>query len=181
MAPAWVTIQTAPTARTSVLQRGEVTVLALVDASELGAAEGILERIAATIPTSEYHWTQLLIDLDLELYSDKVRSSAIILEVEGSTISGASIGDSGAWWIDEFGVENLTERQIERSVLGDGNAHPYAFRIRGLEKGRLLVATRSLLAVDKATVVSAVRGSDLTAASKALAQLAEATFVLCQS
>lgn len=159
--------------------RGEKLVLALVDATSTHVAEHVIEKIAKTVPTAEYSWTQLLIDVDLELVREG-QASAVILELDGSTISGASIGTASAWWIDSFGVEDLTERQIEKSVLGDGHAHPYAFRVRGLEQGRLLLATNPLIQTGKDRVMAAAREADLTAAEKALAQLASATFILCE-
>ncbi|MFT3699005.1 MAG: hypothetical protein QM831_38020 [Kofleriaceae bacterium] len=175
----WVTIQAAPLARTKVMEREGKLVLALVDATSVDIANTVLDKIAALVPTKDYNWTQLLIDTDLELVRVG-QASAVILELEPGSISGASIGNTSAWWIDDFGVENLTERQIEKSMLGDGNSHPYAFRVRGLEGGRVLVATSALVGVGKDAIMPAAREPDLTAASKALAQLATSTFILCQ-
>ena len=48
----------------------------------------------------------------------------VVVEVVGSILLGASIGDSGAWLIDGSRIVDLTANQRRKPLLGSGYAHP---------------------------------------------------------
>jgi serine/threonine protein phosphatase PrpC len=65
------------------------------------------------------------------------------VEVSGSVVFGASVGDSGAWMIGPKGIVDLTRHQLRKPLIGNGEALPVAFGPSFIE-GRLLVATDGL-------------------------------------
>jgi PPM family protein phosphatase len=63
--------------------------------------------------------------------------------VVGGKVFGASAGDSGAWLIGATAVQDLTEHQRQKPLLGSGNAVPIGFGpVR--HEGRLLMASDGL-------------------------------------
>jgi len=71
-------------------------------------------------------------------------TTAVALETSGTTVFGASVGDSGAWMIDDKGIVDLTRHQFRKPLLGDGETYPVPFGPIAVH-GRLLVATDGLL------------------------------------
>jgi hypothetical protein len=70
-------------------------------------------------------------------------STAVIVEIAGGMVSGASVGDGGAWMVSARGVVDLTERQVRKPLLGTGLAEPVAFGPTPM-LGRLVVGTDGL-------------------------------------
>jgi PPM family protein phosphatase len=70
-------------------------------------------------------------------------STAVVVEIVDGQVSGASVGDSGAWLVSDGDVADLTERQVRKPLLGSGTAKPMAFG-PVLLHGRLLVGTDGL-------------------------------------
>lgn len=71
-------------------------------------------------------------------------STAVLVEVRGDTIWGASVGDSGAWLVHQGEHVDLTARQHRKWRLGSGLARPVPFGPLPLV-GTLLVASDGLL------------------------------------
>lgn len=71
-------------------------------------------------------------------------STAVLVEVIGDAIHGASVGDSGAWLVHDREHLDLTARQQRKWRLGSGHARPVPFGPFPLV-GTLLVASDGLL------------------------------------
>ena len=67
-------------------------------------------------------------------------TTAVVVELSGQRICGASVGDSGAWAISESGIVDLTDSQSRKPLMGSGSARPVPFG-PVVERGRLLVAS----------------------------------------
>jgi hypothetical protein len=67
-------------------------------------------------------------------------TTAVVVELHGNRLCGASVGDSGAWAIGESGIVDLTASQSRRPLMGSGAAQPVTFGPVS-ERGRLLVAS----------------------------------------
>ncbi len=87
-------------------------------------------------------------------------------------IFGASVGDSGVWWIPENGDPlNLTEGQQRKPFVGSGGAWPVPFQRRN-EPGWLLLATDGLLKYTSAErIVGVCREQPVELAAKQLIEL----------
>jgi serine/threonine protein phosphatase PrpC len=85
--------------------------------------------------------------LDEEMANDPVagETTCVLVIVTPEEIFGASVGDSGAWWIPEKGNHlNLTDAQQRKPFVGSGSAWPVPFRHKN-QPGHLLLATDGLL------------------------------------
>jgi serine/threonine protein phosphatase PrpC len=69
--------------------------------------------------------------------------TAVVVEISENRVSGASVGDSGAWMITSREILDLTERQQRKPLLGSGEASPVGFGPVQLS-GRLLLASDGL-------------------------------------
>jgi serine/threonine protein phosphatase PrpC len=93
-------------------------------------------------------WCLLLMDVDGVIQDSGCggESTAVMLAASSDRITGASVGDSAAWLIQqEGGYHDLTEGQRRKPLLGTGEARPVPFSGSGLCIGTLLVATDGLL------------------------------------
>lgn len=91
-------------------------------------------------------WSNALRDADTEIAaaSHGGLTTAVVVEVTGRSLCGASVGDSCAWVINEFGIVDLTASQSRKPMVGSGSAQPVTFSPL-LARGRLLVATDGIL------------------------------------
>jgi serine/threonine protein phosphatase PrpC len=91
-------------------------------------------------------WMSRLSAIDAELFRKGKggQSTAVVVEVDGDTLRGASVGDSAAWAIDSLGFVDLTEQQNRKPLLGTGDAVPVAIGPTPVPD-RLLVATDGLM------------------------------------
>jgi len=62
----------------------------------------------------------------------------------GAELSGASVGDSGAWLVGPTTVLDLTGQQNRKPLVGSGEAEPVVFGPTTFRTGRLLVASDGL-------------------------------------
>ncbi len=84
---------------------------------------------------------------------------------------GASVGDSGAWVIRGAQIEDLTEGQARKPLVGAG-CRPVAVRAAALGAGTLLVASDGLLRYAKPSEIAWVAaGRDLVVAVRGLVDL----------
>lgn len=99
-------------------------------------------------------------------------TTAVVVLVEGGRVVGASVGDSGAWWITGDRVVDLTEHQVRKPLLGSGEASIVPFEV-SVGSGVLLVASDGLLKyATEARIAEVVRRSDdLDQRARALVEL----------
>ena len=77
--------------------------------------------------------------------SDAGETTCALAIVTPDEIFGASVGDSGVWWIPENGnYINLSHAQQRKPFIGSGSAWPVPFRHQN-QGGSLLLATDGLL------------------------------------
>lgn len=99
------------------------------------------------------------------------QSTAVVLSVSGSGISGASVGDSAAWLIAGADVLDLTEGQRRKPLVG-GGCLPFRVKHMAYSGNTLLVASDGLFRYAKpADVARIANGPDLSAAARALVDL----------
>lgn len=87
-------------------------------------------------------WSDVLRGADAELAAAPHGglTTAVVVEIVGKNLCGASVGDSGAWVITDNGVADLTAGQSRKPLVGSGAAQPVAFG-PVLSHGRILVAS----------------------------------------
>ena len=161
--------------RARVFEHGDGLVVALADgAGGTGNGDAAAQAIvdAAGAAASSTDWCTLLDDLDLD--GERLghgQSTAVILSISGSGISGASVGDSGAWLITGTNVVDLTDDQARKPLVGDGCV-PFRVTARPIRDGTLLVASDGLLRYAKRSDIAQIAcGPDLAAAARALVDL----------
>ena len=72
-------------------------------------------------------------------------TTCAIAVVQQEEVFGASVGDSGIWFIPEEGIQvDLTRGQQRKPFIGTGSAWPAPFR-HPMQRGLLLLATDGLL------------------------------------
>lgn len=155
--------------RARVVEIDDALVIALADgaggtSNGTAAADAIVSASAREPVLTDY--AALIEDLDAELGG---QSTAVIL-IAGAIITGASVGDSGAWLIREADIVDLTHAQHHKPLVGDGCIatviEPVPF------EGTLLVASDGLLSYAKRDdIARIVRGNELAAAARALIEL----------
>ena len=128
------------------------------------AAETIVAAIGSERTAAQC--CELIENLDAQLGGGQ--STAVVLVV-GTNLVGASVGDSGAWLIRDDGVDDLTQAQQRKPLVGDGCM---ATPIEAGFAGTLLVASDGLLRyASRAAIAEIARSGDLAAAARALLQL----------
>jgi serine/threonine protein phosphatase PrpC len=99
------------------------------------------------------------------------QTTAVVLWVTREKIVGASAGDSGAWIIRGDDIEDLTDRQHRKPLIGDG-AIITPLEAGPLGGGTLLVASDGLLRfANRAEIARLAAGPDLEVAARALIDL----------
>jgi serine/threonine protein phosphatase PrpC len=132
------------------------------------AAQAIVDAVGA-IASAQHDWCALLSSLD----RDRSRlghgeSTAVIVAITEGIVSGASVGDSGAWLVSGTETIDLTEAQHRKPLVG-GGCVPYRIPLVKLGDGLLLVASDGLLRyARRADIVRIARGPDLATAAQAL-------------
>ena len=69
----------------------------------------------------------------------------LVAVVWNGSITGASVGDSGAWILTAENVVDLTQRQVRKPLMGSGVAVAVPFGPVEFDKGRLLLGSDGLL------------------------------------
>lgn len=111
-------------------------------------------------------------DLDRDVARRKGgQATAVVLSLTLAAVAGASVGDSGAWVIRGGEIQDLTEGQLHKPLLGAGCV-PWQIKSTPLAGGTLLVASDGLLKYAKpADIMRVAGGGDLEAAARALVDL----------
>lgn len=161
--------------RARVIEVGDDLIVALADgAGGTGngatAAQAIVDAIGADSAADD--WCALLDGRDCDTQRlGNGKSTAVIVSIRGGVLSGASVGDSGAWLIQGANVVDLTQGQQRKPLLGDGCA-PWRIPPTRLNGGTLLVASDGLLRYAKQLDIIRIASSeDLQAAARALIDL----------
>jgi len=138
---------------------GEVAAQTVIDAASQGALVGRA-------------WSELLEELDRDgARLGHGQTTAVILSVTRRGIVGASVGDSGAWVVRGAQIEDLTEGQTHKPLVGAG-CRPFAVHAAALGAGTLFVASDGLLRYAKpADIARLAAGADLDAAARGLVDL----------
>ena len=148
-------------------------VVALADGAG-GTANGAQAAdavIAAVHRNPTHDPTMLLSELDDPDRLSLGESTAVIAFLKGSSVSGASVGDSGAWLIETAERVDLTSAQRRKPLLGAGGI-PVAFSISVSSGSTLLVASDGLLRYGKTSdIVRLVQHRSLEHAAAALIDL----------
>lgn len=133
------------------------------------AATAVIHAVS-TVASHAYDWSLLLAQLD----HDQIgygQTTAVVLWLTRDNIVGASAGDSGAWIIRGTEVEDLTEGQVKKPLIGDG-AIVRPFESGPLAGGTLLVASDGLLRFANAVDIARIAGGpDLAIAARQLVEL----------
>jgi serine/threonine protein phosphatase PrpC len=88
-------------------------------------------------------WARCLCAVDQALVQSGGQCAAVIIEMSGRHVFGASVGDSSAWMLNGEAIVDLTEIQHRKPLLGSDEAMPMSFGPIELS-GRLLIATDGL-------------------------------------
>jgi serine/threonine protein phosphatase PrpC len=166
--------------RVEVMRLGDVTVMVVADGSGgmsggAQAAEHALREImkAARRRTlsDQTSWTSMLADADSEVARRTGQCAVVAVALVADRIVGASVGDCGAWLVTVNGIDDLTDTQVRKPLLGSGEAVPVAFEAV-LRDSTLLLATDGLLKYGRRDRIAVLaRGADLQVAVQLLAEL----------
>jgi len=114
--------------RTLTIRTAKGTILAVADgaggtSAGATAAEAALRGVAAfahaaAIDTPD-GWPRFIQTTDVALASSGGQCALVVATVTGARILGASVGDAGAWLIDDT-VVDLTANQVRKPLLGTG-------------------------------------------------------------
>lgn len=162
--------------RARVFEREDALIVALADgAGGTGngaiAAQAIVDAVGE-VTSATHDWCALLDELDVDAQRQiNGQSTAVIVTIRGGVVSGASVGDSGAWLIRDSDLHDLTEGQHRKPLVGAGCV-PRRIPPTALDGGTLLVASDGLLRYAKLTDLARIaRGADLHEAARALVDL----------
>jgi serine/threonine protein phosphatase PrpC len=114
-------------------------------ASAAQAACDLLMSRALETSRAPEDWGTALREADREMMTSAEGglTTAVVVEVSGTVVFGASVGDSGAWMVGPKGIVDLTRHQLRKPLIGNGEALPVVFGPTFVA-GRLLVATDGL-------------------------------------
>ena len=154
--------------RAAVFERPDGIVVALADgAGGTGNGAVAAQAIVDAAEASAGDWCALLEDLDGRL--DGAQATAVIATIHGRQLTGASVGDSGAWLVRDDDIVDLTEHQIRKPLVG-GGCEAVAFE--AALDGTLVVGSDGLFRYAKpGDIARIVRGPDLDVAARELVQL----------
>lgn len=104
------------------------------------AAEAVIREVSAvaSLTHDAGAWCQILRQTDLRIVVGEATCAVLARSLRG--IVGASVGDSRAWLLENDAVNDLTQSQVRKPLLGSGEARPVGFE-HGPSRGLLLVAT----------------------------------------
>ncbi|MBN2192897.1 MAG: SpoIIE family protein phosphatase [Polyangiaceae bacterium] len=110
----------------------------------IGRVGNIVQR-AVDLPDGGRAVARLLAELDpdIEADLDAGEATAVVVAIGRLDISGASCGDSSAWFVTADRVNELTEYQHRKRRIGSGLALPVSFK-HPLQPGWLVVGTDAL-------------------------------------
>ena len=122
-------------------------------------------------------WSQVLQEIDetLGAHPEAGWSTGVIVEVYDGEVRGASVGDSAAWLLSGGGVENLTQYQRRKPMLGTQQSLPVYFGPYDASDRILLMGSDGLFGCAKQTSIERclhMHATNLEGCANALAELA---------
>ena len=144
------------------------------------AAARAVKLVTATVQaaplgrlTAPRFWERTLQAVDVTLADDDQcgETTLVAVCVTPTRITGASVGDLEAWWVDDSATAfELTEGAIRKPYLGYGAARPTAFSFAMPRTGTLLVASDGLFKYADPRAIASImsRGSRITESVSAL-------------
>src|SRR5580704_16740595 len=157
--------------RARVFDVGGGVVIALADGAG-GTGNGATAAQALIDAIGAVDWCTLLAGLDLD--GDRLghgQSTAVVLSIVDAGVSGASVGDSGAWLLQGTEIFDLTDGQSRKPLVGSGCV-PYRVEPVRFDGGTLLVASDGLVRYAKRSDIARLAsGTDLRSAARALIDL----------
>lgn len=164
-----------------IVQDGPNLVLCVADGAggRSGGAEAAsmvvkLVRETGTRLQTADSCAELLRQIDGAIARDRIagETTCALAVVTGTGIFGASVGDSGIWFIPESGLHSdLTRGQQRKPFIGSGGAWPIQFQFRS-RGGLLVLATDGLLKYTSADrIVETCRKHSLESAAPQLIEL----------
>jgi serine/threonine protein phosphatase PrpC len=134
------------------------------------AAQAIIDA-AARFVGKKFDATDVLARFDTDLMQLGGQSTAVLVELDASSVHGASVGDSAAWVVHDGKIIDATAHQNRKPLVGDG-CTPVSFQVGALAGGTLVVASDGLFRYAKREdIVRLSRDADLRAAARALVDL----------
>ena len=108
---------------------------------------------------------ELLRDCDFALAREGRggETTAVVAVVDEKGVTGASVGDSGAWLVEAETHVDLSRHQVRKPLIGSGEAVPIPFGYGPLA-GTLLIATDGLLKYGNAARIRQIVSSSETEA-----------------
>jgi PPM family protein phosphatase len=82
------------------------------------------QRLRTQGPGSPEDWARCLYEVDQAAVRSGGQCTAVVVEISEGRVSGASVGDSGAWMLTGDRVIDLTENQHRKPLLGSDEAMP---------------------------------------------------------
>jgi PPM family protein phosphatase len=119
------------------------------------------------------YWTAILLTADQQMASRKNAGecTAVVVAVSDGGLVGVSVGDSAAWLCRDAEVDDLSEHQIRKPLLGTGGAIPIPFE-RVAHEGVLLLGTDGLFKYTTSPcILEALRVEDLSQMATRLVDL----------
>ena len=161
------------------MQRDYVVVLAVADGSGgmRGGAEAaerairlVTDQARRDATGDEEAWAAFIARLDAAPGDQSGQCALVIAAIIEGMIMGASAGDCGAWLIHE-GLDDLTDQQVRKPLVGSGSAMPVPFR-KSIGSGTLLLASDGLFKyVRQKDITNLSLREDLDAAAQELTEL----------
>jgi len=125
------------------------------------------DSLDAAVGTS--NWSDWLSRCDQKMAASGLGglAAAVVVSIsDDGTICGASVGDCEAWVFGQGAPLSLTDRQIRKPLLGEGDAHAVGFGTQ-LSGGTLVVASDGLwkyMAHERIAEIASMRPLELAAA-----------------
>lgn len=108
------------------------------------AADAVVAAVSSAVAAGRRgDWASVLVEADLAL-ANVGATTAIVAEVVGDAVDGASVGDSGAWLLRPHDTVDLTADQQRKPLVGSGRANPVRFSARLTAEDVLLIASDGL-------------------------------------
>ncbi len=139
----------------------------------IGRVGTIVQR-AVDVPDGGRRVARLLAELDpdIEADLDAGEATAVVVAIGRLDITGASSGDSSAWFVTADRVDDLTEYQHRKRRIGSGLALPVTFE-RPLQPGWLVVGTDGLFDTVRQESIIEVLSEGPADPARALIRLAQ--------
>jgi serine/threonine protein phosphatase PrpC len=159
--------------RARVFVRPDRIVIALADgAGGIGngalVAQAFVDAVEGAEAGDETNWCTLIESLDQELLRINGQTTAVVLSIGPLGVSGASVGDSGVWLVDDGNVVDLTHGQHRKPLVGGGGT-PVAFRAGSIGNSTLIVASDGLFRYLSERAIARIAGNpELAVAAREL-------------